>query len=97
MSPGEELAVLTAEVKRHRAGREMEQTMIRNAVGKIQSLEDALGEAQRDRELARATIERVQELVRPLGILYAALPDGLYARRCKNILDDLRAALGDAS
>ena len=38
-------------------------------------------------------IERVRAQVRPLGILYAALPDGLYARRCKAILDDLRAAL----
>jgi hypothetical protein len=51
----------------------------------------AMVEGQRARALA--TIERVKALVRPLGILYVALPDGPYAWRCKAILDDLRAAL----
>jgi len=55
----------------------------------------ALDEDSMTRDLLdlRAKLARVASLVRPLGILYAALPEGLFARRCKIILDDLRAAL----
>jgi hypothetical protein len=50
-----------------------------------------------ERDAALAALARVRALVRPLGILYAASPSGLWALRCKNILDDLRAALEPTS
>ena len=43
-------------------------------------------------EVAEAALARVSAQVRPLGILYAALP-GLYASRCRLILDEIQAAL----
>ena len=53
----------------------------------------ALVKVEAERDAALAKLARVALLVRPLGILYAALPAGLFADHCKRVLDDLRAAL----
>ena len=45
MSASDEVTVLTAEVERLKAGREIERDMIRNAIQQIGSLEDALRDA----------------------------------------------------
>jgi len=59
----------------------------------VADLQTGLARALAEVEASRAQLAAVAAQVRPLGILYAALPEGLMARRCKIILDDLRAAL----